>query len=175
MPRGVYIRTESVRRKAGLLRIGKKDSMETKRRKSEGIKKALSKPSVREKMKSNKNTLGKHWKVKDTSRMCGSRQGSESHLWKDGRCRDTGYISWIKNKRNRDKRNAEGSHTFGEWELLKKQYGYTCPCCKKSEPKVKLTEDHIVPLSKGGSDYIENIQPLCKSCNCKKHTTIIKY
>lgn len=73
------------------------------------------------------------------------------------------------------KRKAEGSHTLGEWELLKKQYGFTCPCCGKKEPKIELTEDHIIPLSKGGSDYIENIQPLCLSCNSKKHTAIIKY
>jgi len=73
------------------------------------------------------------------------------------------------------KMSAIGSHTLGEWELLKKQYGYTCPCCEKSEPEIKLTEDHIVPLSKGGSNYIENIQPLCKSCNSKKHTQVVVY
>ena len=71
--------------------------------------------------------------------------------------------------------NAEGSHTFGEWEHLKKQYGYICPMCGKNEPEIKLTEDHIIPLSKGGSDNIENIQPLCVSCNTKKYTKIIKY
>jgi len=71
--------------------------------------------------------------------------------------------------------NAEGSHTIGEWELLKKQYNYTCPSCGRKEPNIKLSEDHIIPLSKGGSDNIENMQPLCKNCNCKKHTKIIKF
>ena len=121
-----------------------------------------------------KPTLGKHWKVKDTSKMKG-RKGKMSGMWKDGRCQDKEYLNWIKNKRNRDKRSSEGSHTWGEWEDLKAKYGYTCPCCKKREPMITLTEDHIIPLSKGGSDNIENIQPLCKVCNSIKHTEIIKY
>ena len=93
----------------------------------------------------------------------------------DGRSKRAGYKNWIANSRNRKKRGAEGSHSFGEWELLKKQYGYICPSCRKQEPDIKLTEDHIIPISKGGSDYIENIQPLCMPCNHKKHTKIIKY
>lgn len=78
-------------------------------------------------------------------------------------------------KRRNIQFDAEGSHTQGEWETLKKQYGYTCPSCHLKEPEIKLTEDHIIPLVKGGSDFIENIQPLCGSCNCKKHTKTIKY
>lgn len=73
------------------------------------------------------------------------------------------------------RRHASGSHTLGEWENLKAQYDWICPACRKREPKVRLTVDHIIPLSKGGSNNIENIQPLCGSCNSRKNAKIIKY
>lgn len=68
-----------------------------------------------------------------------------------------------------------GSHSLQEWVDMKKLYQFTCPCCLLSEPLVFLTEDHIVPLTKGGSNSIDNIQPLCMSCNSKKRTKTIKY
>ena len=64
---------------------------------------------------------------------------------------------------------------IGEWERLKAQYNWTCPCCKKQEPKIKLTRDHIVAVTRGGSNNIENIQPLCLICDIRKQTKVIKY
>lgn len=67
------------------------------------------------------------------------------------------------------KRNAEGSFTLKEWQVLKKKSKYRCIRCGDDKD---LTADHIIPLSKGGTNYISNIQLLCRSCNSKKHTKI---
>jgi hypothetical protein len=38
-----------------------------------------------------------------------------------------------------------------------------------------LEADHIVPLTRGGTDDIDNIQPLCGTCNRKKFVSIVDY
>lgn len=78
-------------------------------------------------------------------------------------------ISHLKARRYARERNAEGSHTLLEWKNLKSKYLNKCVYCNKEKP---LTKDHIIPLSKGGTDYIDNIQPLCRNCNSKKHNHI---
>jgi hypothetical protein len=103
------------------------------------------------------------------------QKGITPHNYQGGISGTKEYKNFYKRQYKHNKRNAWGSHTFGEWETLKAQYNWTCPCCSKSEPQIILTEDHIIPLSKGGSNNIENIQPLCKFCNSKKWTQIIKY
>lgn len=70
-----------------------------------------------------------------------------------------------------------GFHSLGEWETLKARCNWTCvnPECRKQEPEIKLTRDHIISIKDGGSDNIENIQPLCAKCNNKKFSKSIKY
>lgn len=81
-------------------------------------------------------------------------------------------VNSIARRRRVKKKGALGSHTYKEWEYLKFLYDYICPKCLRKEPEIQLTEDHKIPLSKGGTDYIDNIQPLCGVCNSSKNSKI---
>jgi 5-methylcytosine-specific restriction endonuclease McrA len=70
---------------------------------------------------------------------------------------------------------AGGVITPSEWNNLKIQYDHTCLCCGKREPEIKLTLDHVYPISLGGRNVIENAQPLCKPCNSRKNIKCIDY
>lgn len=103
------------------------------------------------------------------------KRKENTNNWRGGITFHPKYRSFVQRRRVVKKYLNGGTHTQGEWDLLKAQYGFTCPSCKRKEPEIILTEDHIIPLTKGGVDSINNIQPLCKSCNSKKMTKIIKY
>lgn len=51
---------------------------------------------------------------------------------------------------------------------------FTCLKCLCDDPS-KLTLDHIVPVSEGGSDALTNLQTLCKKCNGLKANSTIDY
>lgn len=67
---------------------------------------------------------------------------------------------------------AEGAFTAEEFKSVCEQYENKCLCCGEAK---KLTPDHVIPLSKGGSNWINNIQPLCLPCNLKKGTKTTDY
>lgn len=65
------------------------------------------------------------------------------------------------------------TYTVGEWAALLIETGNKCLCCGKTG--ITLSIDHIVPVSKGGTNTIDNLQPLCIICNVKKGTKTINY
>jgi len=68
-----------------------------------------------------------------------------------------------------------GKITEKDWKSLKEKYLFTCLCCGRKEPDIKLTLDHVIPVSLGGENVIENAQPLCQSCNSSKNAKHIDY
>lgn len=99
------------------------------------------------------------------------KQGESKQIYHRNYCKthpDT--ISHLKANRYAREKGALGSHTLKEWQELKAKYNYRCAFCGEQKP---LTKDHIIPLSKGGTNYITNIQPLCRNCNSKKNNKIL--
>lgn len=76
------------------------------------------------------------------------------------------------NKRRLLEKGNGGSHTYTEWTKLKESYGNICLRCGKS---LRLSQDHVVPVTKFGRDDIENIQPLCHKCNRVKFNRTFDY
>lgn len=70
----------------------------------------------------------------------------------------------VHNYRSR-KNNTPGKLTQATIDLMYLVHGRACLKCGSFE---RPTIDHILPLTKGGSHYIYNLQPLCNSCNCSK-------
>ena len=66
-----------------------------------------------------------------------------------------------------------GTYSRQEWLDLCTACAQRCLCCGRSD--LPLTVDHVIPVSKGGSNSIDNIQPLCGRCNSAKGTQIIDY
>ena len=66
------------------------------------------------------------------------------------------------------KNAATGSFTTAEWRALVAEFDSCCAYCGAKAP---LQADHRTPLSRGGTNFISNILPACRSCNCRKAKT----
>lgn len=180
MPRGIYVRTPEYRQK---------------QRVAQSKRAPLPPLSLEARKKISARQIGRRHSVETKMKMSASHQGLKPYEMTDAIRRNMSLAHKGKMTRERNPNwrggNGIGSgqarirrerlvinggfHANVQWERLKDQFNRTCPSCKKVEPEIVLTKDHIVPILKGGTDDIENIQPLCKSCNSRKKITIIRY
>lgn len=72
------------------------------------------------------------------------------------------------NQRHRARKAAAGGEgiTRKQWLEVVGEYGGRCAYCGRA---VRLSMDHVEPLSKGGAHDISNAAPACSSCNSSKN------
>lgn len=77
---------------------------------------------------------------------------------------------WAKYKQIRRARAEQlpSTLTDEEWGDIVREYHYVCAYCGCSD--MKLTQEHWIPLVRGGGYTKENIVPACKRCNSRKGT-----
>ena len=97
-----------------------------------------------------------------------SQIGNKNSNYKHGLWGTKEYKKYHDVKRRALKAGAEGSHTIEDLEYIYDHQKGICGKCKRYIPFKKMTVDHIVPISWGGSNYASNIQMLCLSCNSSK-------
>ena len=64
------------------------------------------------------------------------------------------------------RRGALGSVSPAQWREVVALYAGRCAYCGSADSA--LTQDHVIPVARGGSHYPWNIVPACMSCNCSK-------
>lgn len=101
------------------------------------------------------------------------RRTAQAKVWRNAnREHSTAYTRTANHKRRARVIGGGGSYTLAEWEALCAKYGHLCLRCGEHKP---LTVDHVIPISKGGSNDISNLQPLCRSCNARKSVKSTDY
>lgn len=61
-----------------------------------------------------------------------------------------------------------GTHTEAEWRAKTAAAGHRCNYCLATLTPATVQRDHIIPITRGGSDAIHNLAPSCEPCNKAK-------
>lgn len=87
------------------------------------------------------------------------------NLHKSWRERNPDKVNVYRHVRRARQSNASGSHTAEERRLVLESCAGLCFYCQQKSATVT---DHVIPLSRGGTNAITNLLPSCFSCNVRK-------
>lgn len=65
------------------------------------------------------------------------------------------------------KYEAQGFSTKDQLQARWEYYGGRCWICVNEATEI----DHVIPLTKGGTNWPANLKPICRSCNARKSNT----
>ncbi len=110
----------------------------------------------------------KHKKTSKASSRAWRDRNPEKHraqlkAWRNS---DPANNAETERRRRARKLGCEVRFSLQEWRSVLDVFGHACAYCLRTDRK--LTQDHVVPLSKGGAHADGNIVPACKSCNSSK-------
>jgi 5-methylcytosine-specific restriction endonuclease McrA len=78
-------------------------------------------------------------------------------------------------RRRRKRLKEQFGITYVPRRLARLVLGVCGTLCLKCGTSGPITIDHVIPISRGGTNDPSNLQPLCDSCNKKKHTATADY
>lgn len=92
---------------------------------------------------------------------------SQSERWREENRERHLHHRRIYNAKRRTRETSANHFTIEEWLDRLEEFNFHCAYCIL--PKPDLEPDHMVPVSRGGSNGIENIVPACRNCNNSKN------
>lgn len=101
----------------------------------------------------------RQWRAANRERKNASERARRLKNWER-----TSQLTRITKAKRRD-RIAGARYQLRDWQAMCDWFGDACLCCHSSAP---ITVDHVIPLARGGTNTIENLQPLCDKCNKSK-------
>jgi 5-methylcytosine-specific restriction endonuclease McrA len=95
---------------------------------------------------------------------------------------DKGYPQTLRGKDVKRQKDRKYKHQHRAAGILDVRSFYArcaelewyCQLCGKKLTKENVTIDHIIPISRGGTNDKDNLQPLCSSCNSYKNTRLME-
>lgn len=96
--------------------------------------------------------------------------GRERHRERERRWRDAHpETSRLRVRHKRARRRASpGTHSLSQWLARVETFGWKCWRCHITLTSATLAADHVIPISRGGTNWASNLRPICKTCNSSK-------
>lgn len=109
------------------------------------------------------------------------RAAAKERYWRNPDSRIASAIDWAQSNPERRQahrstrkaaKRAAGVYLFTgqDWLRLCRRFNDLCAYCGQKKP---LTQDHVVPIARGGHHALGNILPACMSCNSSKGARLL--